>query len=432
MEQRARELSRQYDCNINGFETFVYEVRGGGTDTRQWTYICRDGSLKQVRLSVSVLHDGQGKVIGFLGMAMDLTRQLETEEAARVSVERFERAFAAAAQGMALLSVTGRWIDVNNALCQMFGYPRQELLRLELEQLTFPDDLNKDLQLVRKTLDGAINHYQMEKRYVDSNGAIIHGILSVSLVRDGRGWPMHFVLQIQDITALKHMETMKDEFVSTVSHELRTPLTSISGALGLVLGGVLGEVPDSMQEMLAMASNNAQRLSALINDLLDMEKLVAGKMNFSFKEVALVGLLDETVSAMESYAAPLGITIRRAGTESTTINVDPMRLGQVLNNLLSNACKFSPKGAEVLLDHVVVDNMVEVSVIDQGSGIPEAFRNRIFQKFSQADAGSARSKGGTGLGLVICKELIERMHGEIGYESCESQGTRFWFRLPVL
>ncbi len=432
MEQRAKELSRQYDRSISGFEIFVHEVRTGGTDTRQWTYICRDGSLKQVRLSVSALHDGQGKVIGFLGMAMDLTRQLEAEESARVSIERFERAFAAAAQGMALLSVTGRWIDVNDALCHMFGYPREELLKIELEQLTYTDDLNKDLQLVRKTLDGAINHYQIEKRYINHSGAIIHGILSVSLVRDTRGWPMHFVLQIQDITALKHMETMKDEFVSTVSHELRTPLTSISGALGLVLGGVLGEVPVMMQEMLTVASNNAQRLSALINDLLDMEKLVAGKMNFAFKEVELVGLLDETVTAMENYAAPLSITIRRAGTVPANINVDPMRLVQVLNNLLSNACKFSPKGGEVTLDHVMVNGMVEVSIIDRGAGIPESFRSRIFQKFSQADGSSARSKGGTGLGLVICKELIERMHGEIGYESSESKGSRFWFRLPVL
>ncbi len=432
VEQRAKELSSQYDRNINGFDTFVHEVRTGGTDTRQWTYVCRDGSLKQVRLSVSALHEGQGKLIGFLGMSMDLTRQLEAEESARVSIERFERAFAAAAQGMALLSVTGHWIDVNDALCQMFGYTREELLKIDLDQLTYPDDLNKDLQLVRQTLDGAISHYQMEKRYIDSDGALIHGILSVSLVRDSRGWPMHFVLQIQDISALKHMETLKDEFVSTVSHELRTPLTSISGALGLVCGGVLGEVPESMQEMLSVASNNALRLSALINDLLDMEKLVAGKMNFSFHEVDLTALLDEALITMESYAAPLAITIRRVGTAPARISVDPMRLGQVLSNLLSNACKFSPKGAEVKLEHKLVDNMVEVSVIDQGSGIPESFRARIFQKFSQADASTGRSKGGTGLGLVICKELIERMHGEIGYESFEGQGTRFWFRLPVL
>lgn len=431
IEARARELSRLHDRSITGFEAFVYEVRDGGTDSRQWTYVCRDGSLKQVRLAVSALHDGQHKLIGFLGMAMDLTHQLETEELARVNIERFQKAFAAAPQGMALLSVTGRWIDVNEALCQMFGYTREELLQLELPRLTYPDDLNKDLPLVRKTLDGLISHYQTEKRYLNCSGELIHGLLSVSLVRDSKGWPMHFVLQIQDITALKHMESLKDEFVSTVSHELRTPLTSISGAISLIRGGVVGEVPESMQEMLTVAGSNAHRLSALINDLLDMEKLVAGKMNFSFEIVDLPALLNESLAAMESYAEPLGVALQCVGNGPVNINVDPLRLLQVLTNLLSNACKFSPRGGVVLLQYEVGDNQVEVSVIDQGTGIPESFRSRIFQKFSQADGSSMRSKGGTGLGLVICKELVERMHGAIGFESCEGQGTRFWFRLPV-
>ncbi|HTR00660.1 MAG TPA: PAS domain S-box protein [Candidatus Acidoferrum sp.] len=430
VEQRARELSRQYETPISGFESFVHEVRKGGTDNRQWSYVCRDGSIKQVRLSISALHDDQGNVSGFLSMAMDLTRQLEAEEQARINIERFQRAFAAAAQGMAMLSVTGRWIDVNDSLCQMFGYTRDELMQLELAHITHADDLNKDLQQVRRTLDGEISHYQQEKRYLRKNGDIVHCILSASLVRDAKGWPMHFVLQLQDITAIKQMETMKNEFVSTVSHELRTPLTSISGALSLLLGGVLGEVPNEMRELLTVASQNSTRLSTLINDLLDMEKLVAGKMNFHFEVVELQPLLDEAVRSMENYAAPLGVGIECTGTLDVRINVDINRLQQILNNLLSNACKFSPPGGRVTLDHKVDSGMVEISVTDRGGGIPEAFKSRIFQKFSQADSSSIRSKGGTGLGLVICKELVERMHGTIGFESEEGKGTRFWFRLP--
>ncbi|MES2604449.1 MAG: ATP-binding protein, partial [Pseudomonadota bacterium] len=239
------------------------------------------------------------------------------------------------------------------------------------------------------------------------------------------------VVVMRDITAIKHMEKMKDEFVSTVCHELRTPLTSISGALSLVLGGVLGEVPMMMSEMLGVAHQNSQRLAALINDLLDMEKLLAGKMHFEFAPQALIPLLDETLLTLTSYAEPLGVFLQRTGTQPVTVNVDSMRLIQVLTNLLSNACKFSPRGSKVLLDHKIIEDQVEVSIIDQGSGIPESFRERIFQKFSQADSSNNRSKGGTGLGLVICKELIERMHGEIGFESCADKGTRFWFRLPI-
>jgi signal transduction histidine kinase len=220
--------------------------------------------------------------------------------------------------------------------------------------------------------------------------------------------------------------------VSTVSHELRTPLTSICGALNLIQGGILGEVPETMAEMVDVACQNSQRLSLLINDLLDMEKLIAGKMSFILGTMDIVPLLEEAMRMMKSYAEPLDVALQRKGTESAKVNVDAVRLMQVLGNLLSNACKFSPAGSTVTLQHEVKQGEVEISVIDQGSGVPEAFRDRLFQKFSQADSSSNRNKGGTGLGLVICKELLDRMHGEIGFDSREGKGARFWIRLPTV
>lgn len=431
VERRSQELSTRHGYPVTGFDVFVHEVHNTETDTRQWTYVCRDGSHKQVRLSVSMLRDGRQQPIGYLGIAMNLTAQLQAEANASLNAERFQRAFSAAAQGMALVSISGRWIDVNRALCEMFGYTREELLTLDVHQLSHPEDMATDLELIRKTLEGSINQYQLEKRYLHKSGEIIHTILSVALLRDSVGRPVHFVSQIQDITALKRMERMKDEFVSTVSHELRTPLTSISGALSLIEGGVLGDVPESMQEMLAVATQNCQRLSALINDLLDMERLIAGKLPFTFADHSLLQLLDDAVILMQSYAEPLGVVLRRRGTDDLVVHVDAMRLTQVITNLLSNACKFSPPNSEVLLDHRRDGDAVEISVTDYGSGIPESFRSRIFQKFSQAESSSSRSKGGTGLGLVICKELMEQMGGEIGFESREGAGTRFWIRLPL-
>lgn len=248
---------------------------------------------------------------------------------------------------------------------------------------------------------------------------------------DAQGQTIGAVVVMRDISSLKHVEKMKDEFVSTVSHELRTPLTSICGALNLIQGGILGAVPETMKEMLTVASQNSQRLTMLINDLLDMEKLIAGKMNFIFGTMELAPLLDEALLMMTNYAEPMDVALQRKGTELVRVNVDAVRLMQVLSNLLSNACKFSPAGSTVVLQHKVHGNKVEISVIDQGPGVPEAFRDRLFQKFSQADSGSNRSKGGTGLGLVICKELVERMKGEIGFESTEGKGARFWVRLPM-
>jgi PAS domain S-box-containing protein len=238
---------------------------------------------------------------------------------------------------------------------------------------------------------------------------------------------------LHDITERKRDERLKSEFISTVSHELRTPLTSISGSLGLIQGGVLGAPPESMRAMLGVAHSNAQRLILLINDLLDMEKLVAGKMSFQMQEQPLMALVDQAVEANQSYAdqfhAHYVITRR---FEQATVNVDPMRLQQVLSNLLSNAAKFSPPDTQVDIRVEPIADRVRVSVIDHGPGIPAEFHERIFQKFSQADASTTRKQGGTGLGLAITRELIERMRGSVNFFSEEGHGACFFFELPCV
>lgn len=236
---------------------------------------------------------------------------------------------------------------------------------------------------------------------------------------------------VHDITERKRSERLKGEFISTVSHELRTPLTSISGSLGLIQGGALGTPPESMQSMLAVAHSNSQRLILLINDLLDMEKLVAGKMSFQLQEQALMPLIDHAIEANQAYADQFRVhyaIIERL--EGAYVNVDAMRLQQILSNLLSNAAKFSPANRQVEIRVESVAERVRVSVIDHGPGIPSAFHERIFQKFSQADASSTRRQGGTGLGLAITRELVERMRGSINFFSEEGQGACFFFELP--
>lgn len=275
---------------------------------------------------------------------------------------------------------------------------------------------------------GTVHHFE-SSAVLENDERLPVGLALSAIPRDGRP---RFVVILRDLSEQKRIERMKDEFVSTVSHELRTPLTSISGALGLIQGGVMGTVPEPMRELLAVASRNSQRLSSIINDLLDMDKLLAGKMIFRFETCPLGPILDEALTTMRSYAELYGVQLVRRGDEPAMLSVDSMRLTQVLTNLLSNACKFSPRGGSVVLEHTVDQGKVTISVLDSGPGISEAFRSRIFQKFSQADTSDHNRKGGTGLGLVICKELIERMHGEIGFHSTPDSGTRFWCRLPVV
>ncbi|MCE5365282.1 PAS domain-containing sensor histidine kinase [Pseudomonas anguilliseptica] len=688
--QRGRELSQLVGREISGFEVFVHLARQGEPETRQWTYVHKDGTRRRVNLTVSAIFDRQGTLSGFLGIASDIselestTRALQesenrfrglvanlpgvvyrcendanwtmrymsdevssltgfpasdfidnrvrsfssvvhpddlhityqsvaaierhekfeltyrlkhvdghsvwvreqgrgeydangdllwvsgfiwdisdrkaAEDALRISERRFSGAFNTAPQGIAIVDLDGRWMEVNDALCRMLGYSREELLQLDFQHITHPDDLAKDLALLQQLLEGVIADYQLEKRYVDKRGNVLWILLSVSLVRDALGVPLHFVSQIQDITdrfeaekrlrereeylstlldnvidaivtidesglietfnpaaerifgygkadvvgqnvkllmperyreqhdsflfayresgvprilgkdlelpaqrrngelftmelavsqitlqsqrrfiavirdisERKRIERMKNEFVSTVSHELRTPLTSIAGALGLINGGALGEVPAQMGEMLRIAQSNSQRLSGLINDLLDMDKLVAGKMTFDLQALRLWPLLEAAIEQNQPYAAQHSVALHLKPPQlEVEVRVDRQRFDQVMANLLSNAAKFSAPGADVEVSAALAVTRVRISVRDFGMGIPEAFRARIFGKFSQADATDTRQKGGTGLGLAITKELIERMAGAIGFESVEGQGTVFWVELPV-
>jgi signal transduction histidine kinase len=229
----------------------------------------------------------------------------------------------------------------------------------------------------------------------------------------------------------KRLERLKDEFVSTVSHELRTPLTSISGSLGLLMGNAAGKLPPSMGRLLAIAHNNCQRLVRLVNDILDIEKIEAGHMGFSFRRVAVRALVAQAIEANRGFAESYGVRVRLEDAGGAAdVRADPDRLLQVVTNLLSNAIKFSPANAEVEVAIEKGPDMVRFTVRDHGPGIPVDFKPLIFEKFAQADAGDARQKGGTGLGLSIVKQIVERLSGEVGFADAAGGGTIFHVQLP--
>ncbi|STY31308.1 sensory box histidine kinase/response regulator [Legionella wadsworthii] len=237
---------------------------------------------------------------------------------------------------------------------------------------------------------------------------------------------------IHDVTELKRTEKLKKEFVSIVSHELRTPLTSIRGSLGLLVSGTLGAFPEKAKKLLEIANNNCERLLLLINDILDIEKIEAGKMEFRLEDKELQNLVNEAVVSNRMYAEKYGVQINyKQPSESFKVKVDPDRLMQVLNNLISNACKFSNTGKDVLISIEKLKNMVRVSVCNYGPEIPLEFRPRIFQKFSQADSSDTRGKSGTGLGLNISRAIIEKLEGRINFTSSPEK-TIFYFDLPLI
>jgi signal transduction histidine kinase len=236
---------------------------------------------------------------------------------------------------------------------------------------------------------------------------------------------------VRDISERKRIDKLKDDFISTVSHEIRTPLTSIRGSLGLIHGGVVGEIPEKAAALIEIAHNNTNRLLHLVNDLLDIQKLESGLSQFTIEPTNLKQLLEQAVEANNAYAASHQTTLLLSEVDKTLeVPMDQQRIMQVMNNLLSNAAKFSPPDNQVEIITEKRDNSVRITVIDQGPGVPEEFRPHLFERFTQADSSATRKTGGTGLGLSISKAIVEHHHGEISFER-NQRGSCFYFTLPL-
>jgi PAS domain S-box-containing protein len=273
---------------------------------------------------------------------------------------------------------------------------------------------------------------ESEWTYVRKDGSTLPVMLSVSAVWD-EGLVAGYVVIAQDLSERKKIEQLKNEFVSTLSHELRTPLTSIRGSLGLLAGGAAGEVPAPARALLDIASKNCDRLVRLINDMLDVEKIESGSMRFDAVVQPLLPLIEQAVAATNAYADQFQVSFDlRSDVGELYAAVDADRLLQVIVNLLSNASKFAPAGDVVEVRLRRMPATARISVIDHGVGIPPAFRDRIFQKFAQADATDSRQKGGTGLGLNISRAIIEKHRGTIDFISEPGVQTEFFFDLPLV
>lgn len=432
-DARVAELSREIGVTApRPVDVFGAYLSRGKRYESEWTFVRSDGTRFPVRQSMAALNDSGGRTIGYLSVFEDITERKRRDAQLRLSEERFRRAFDDAPIGMALVSPEqGRWLQVNSALCNMLGYSEPEVMAKNRRDITYRGDIDKDQALVREVLDGKIASYQVEMRYLHHSGAVVDVNLSVSLVRTPEGTPLYFVAQIENITQRREIDRLKREFIATVSHELRTPLTSIRGSLGLIAGGAMGVLPPKITPMLMIALQNCERLILIINDILDIEKMEAGKSQLQVGCVAVAELLRQALAMNQAFAAKFDVTlILEPPLPQLQVLADPDRLMQVLTNLLSNAAKFSPAGASVRVRALSDDGQVRFEVEDDGSGIPEAFRARIFEKFAQAQSSSGRHSGGTGLGLAISRSLVEQMGGRIHFESRAGGGTIFFVELP--
>lgn len=326
---------------------------------------------------------------------------------------------------------TGKFLNVNDALLTPTGYTRKEFMELSYWELT-PKEYEAQELLQLESMEKTNRYGPYEKEYIRKDGSRYPLLLRGIVVYDTSGKKLIWSI-IEDISEQKHNEKMKNEFISTVSHELRTPLTSINGAIGLISGGAFGDLSEEVTNTLNIAQNNTERLILLINDLLNLEKLSAKKMNFDMQTCNLITQIEDSIRDNQSYANQYKVELRfLSNVDEIKVKVDSQRLQQVLANLISNAVKFSSKNNYVDIKIKVINDIARIEISDYGTGIPKEFHKRIFQKFAQADSSDTRQIGGTGLGLSISREIIEQMNGEIGFESTEGEGATFYFELPII
>ncbi len=380
------------------------------------------------------ISNNDGTVSKHRTVISDITQRKRAEQALVAGEARFRAILDACIEGIITIDEGGIVESVNPAGARLFGYAPQELIGQNVKVL-MPESFRKAhdsyvanyLKTGRKKIIGS-GREVLAQRKDGTTFPIELGVSEVTL-----GNRRLFTGIARDISERYKIEQMRKEFCSIASHELRTPLTNMSLSLDLIARGEDRELPPHIKTMIDIARRSSERLTRLVNDLLDIHKFEAGEMALHIKPLKLMPLVEEATEASRAYAEQCGVHYRLASAlPDAWVKADGDRLMQVLTNLLSNAAKFSPANATVEVSVARREGALRVAVTDSGPGIPAGFREQLFHPFTQAKPSleDARHKESAGLGLSIAKAIIEKLGGRIGLETEPHGATTFYFELP--
>jgi len=375
----------------------------------------------------AVAQFSDGVLTGTVAGYHDCTAERAVDRAIDAMAEseaRFRRLSDASTDGVAV-SREGLLREVNAAWCRMFAVTEPAALGTQTAMLVAPHQ--REAVFARMAAEPSVAQLVT---LVRSDGTTFDGELTASTITY-RGTPAR-ILVVRDMSAWMRVHRLKNEFVSTVSHELRTPLTAIQGAIKLLESGAVAAGTPRGAQLLTVARTNAERLGRLVNDLLDLEKIEAGRLVSRREPVSPHDVVRAAREATAALAAQLKVGIAAMVMTERTFGADPDRVVQVLTNLLSNAIKFADSGSHVRVEVCVGEpETVRFAVTNVGAGIPASDIPRLFTKFGQLDGSDARRVGGTGLGLAIAKSIVEQHGGRIGVQSVVGGETTFWVEWPV-
>jgi PAS domain S-box-containing protein len=429
----------QEECPV--YETLEDGLPRHRTDEVFWR---ADGTRFPAEFSTAVLRS-QGKTQGVLISFQDISARKEAEDAMHETLELQRAILDSSDYSIISTDVKGVIQTFNRAAEKLLGYSAAELIGKETP-LKYNDpldikaraelltrELNRKIEPGVEALVGRARAGFVDRRdvvWMTKDGTRIPVELTVTSLRDADGQVTGFLGVGRDLRERRQIEKMKDEFISIVSHELRTPLTSIRGALGLITSGSLGEIPQKAHRMLEIGVSNTDRLVRLINDILDVERIESGRMIMNKKVCTASELMLQAASEINGLASKNEVNVE-VRPMPIPIDVDPDRILQTLINLIGNSIKFSEPGGQVRVTVEEKDGEALFCIADEGRGIPREKLEVIFEKFRQVDGSDSREKGGTGLGLPICRLIVQQHGGKIWAESGSGKGSRFYFTLPI-
>ncbi len=367
------------------------------------------------------------------GMEQQINRQIsELTE----SEERFRSIFESAAAPMGIISPEGIFLQVNPATCRLLGYSEEELLKLEVDDVTHPDDREKNRALYEAVLTGERTAVSYEKRYQPKDGSTVWGHTTIAPVRGSKGDVLYLVALTQDITerkraeeALRESDRVKTEFVRTAAHEFRTPLTSIQG-FSQVLLNTDDISPEAQREYLTYIYERSVALADVVANLLDISRIETGQgLSLTLAPCAVNDIFLQVTPFLKTQGSKHRVEVVLA-EDSTLLNIDKGKIGAALENLLSNAVKFSAVGSLIRIRGERIRDGYRICVADQGIGMTSDQAAKVFDKFYRADASHTAAEG-IGLGMSIVKQSIEAHGGKIWVESELSKGTTVCFTIPL-
>ena len=366
--------------------------------------------------------------VGELAAAFNvMTRRLKETT---VSRDYLDRVLETMGECLVVTGPDGAVSRVNHALCELVGAPEGDLIGRHCGELfRAPEGYVSLLHAV--STQGRVQGLETEALAAD--GRTIPVMVSIAEMAASPGRALGFVVVAADIRERLRVEQQKDDFVTMIHHEVRTPLTAVRGAIGLLSGGVAGELNARARDLVDIALRNSERMERLVDDILTARKLDSGHMDFRFEELELAPLVDQAIEATSAYAEKFEVRFELENTAvDAMVKVDPDRLIQVISNVLSNAVRFSSAGDAVGVGVTRSDTGLRVAVTDCGPGIAEEFQDKVFDPFARGETTGWRHRGGSGLGMSISKAIMEELGGGVSFETRVGAGTTFFIDIPEI